>query len=204
MVVSKSLIDTDGRSNRRAARTLKEILMAGHSHGDYGLPTLGAAAPEADTAASVHNPGSPQSRGRSATLLCALRGTGSGIFLDCSVRSLQDPPFPRPGSLLPGAKRQLGAAQQRRLHSKKEQRGYKKTTPGPPSERRFPLFRFQFSAKEGGRRRGAGRTRGAGCGRLRGRGSAACECVSSGSGGRSCCDFAVCFLPETPTTGVRR
>lgn len=121
LVVSESLTDTDGQNNRRAERTLEEILMAGQSHRDDARTALGAAAPDAGAAATaVHSPGCLQrAAGARLPSRCAVGGPGSGVLPDCSVRSLQDSTFPGPGNLLPGAKRQLGAAKQRRLHSKR-------------------------------------------------------------------------------------
>lgn len=101
MVISKSLID--GQKSRHAKRTEKEILMAAKR-----LPTFGAAALDADTAASVQNPGSQQGAAGAWLPSHSYTGERDRIFLDCGVRSSQDSTFPRPRKLLPGAKRQLG------------------------------------------------------------------------------------------------
>lgn len=168
MVVPESLIDIDGQNNRRAERTLKEILMAAPGHRDSVLTTLGAAAPEADTAAAVPKPAPLQRAGGARPPSRRVLGeTGSGILPDLGVRSLQDSTFPRPGNLLPGAKRQPGAAKQRRLHSKRSSGAARKLPRALPPSAASLCFASSSQRRgkgEGREREGRGGRGVGGCG----------------------------------------
>lgn len=163
------------------------------------LPAFRAAALEADTTATAHQPAPCKVWGELGVLPFHTRGNKERGLSRLGCQVLVGFHFPETRGTTPcGQTPAWAAKQRRRLHSRRSCRA---TTKLLPALRAPAPFVSSPDLCQGGRGKTvSGRDAGRGGGGGGEREEPPCASGSVGGGGRSCSDF-VCFLPETPHNG---